>query len=218
MMRARRSGRAPRKYGTSRHMRKMVRSTPRDSQRRPGGRTAARRHAGSPALRLAERDVLHQLDLREAGKRVAPHEDRLVAGRDAGEARAQVHGAGHDFQQRMAPSISTSNLPQTKEPAGVSTSSSGALRQSSVGVKEQQGSARAAASPGVHLHSAPARSAEHPVAQPARRRPCPSLLPPSTTITSWPRARSGAALERGADAGRLVQRGDDDRESLSVQS
>src|SRR6267378_2665215 len=38
----------------------------------------------------AEGDVLHQRDLGEARERVAPHEDRLIAGRDAGEPRAQV--------------------------------------------------------------------------------------------------------------------------------
>src|SRR3977135_1585495 len=53
---------------------------------------------------LTERDVFHQRDRIAAARRdegIAAHEDRLVAGRDAGEPRAEVHENADDEQQRM---------------------------------------------------------------------------------------------------------------------
>jgi hypothetical protein len=50
----------------------------------------------------AESDVFHQRNLREAAEGVAMHEDRLVAGRDSGQSRAQVHGGRYQAEQRVA--------------------------------------------------------------------------------------------------------------------
>src|SRR5262245_16516084 len=52
---------------------------------------------------LAERDVFHQRDRGKTARRLergAPHEHRLVAGRNPGEPRADVHEPGDDAQQR----------------------------------------------------------------------------------------------------------------------
>src|SRR4029077_18096744 len=66
----------------------------------------AQAHRPAHALEaLAERHVLHQRDRREgAGRleRVAPHEYRLVPGRDPGEPRADVHECRNDGEQRIA--------------------------------------------------------------------------------------------------------------------
>src|SRR5262249_52746900 len=54
---------------------------------------------------LAERDILHQRDFREPARRlegIALREDRLVAGRDPGEPRAQIHQPADDGEQRRA--------------------------------------------------------------------------------------------------------------------
>src|SRR6266852_1521444 len=54
---------------------------------------------------LAERDILHQREFREPARRLegfAAHENRLVAGRDPGEPRAQVHQPADDGEQRRA--------------------------------------------------------------------------------------------------------------------
>src|SRR5712692_6404245 len=53
---------------------------------------------------LAERDVLHQRDLVKAAgrlERLALHENRLVAGGDPGQPRADVHEKADDQQERM---------------------------------------------------------------------------------------------------------------------
>src|SRR5207302_428618 len=61
--------------------------------------------AATAVAALAERDILHQRDFREPARcleGIAPHEDRLVAGRDPGEPRAQVHQPADDGEQRRA--------------------------------------------------------------------------------------------------------------------
>lgn len=57
-------------------------------------RTAMLRRAGEAAQAARDVDVFHQRLVGESAdgvEGIAAHEDRLVAGRDAGEARAQVH-------------------------------------------------------------------------------------------------------------------------------
>src|SRR5262249_23082228 len=52
---------------------------------------------------LAQRDVLHQRNFRKTPGRlegVAPREDRLVAGGDAGQPRAQAHQPANQDEQR----------------------------------------------------------------------------------------------------------------------
>src|SRR5262249_17763205 len=61
---------------------------------------------GADALEpLAERDVLHQRDLRKSAgrlERVAAYEDGLIAGGDAGQPRAQAHQPADQNEQRRA--------------------------------------------------------------------------------------------------------------------
>src|SRR3954463_2387146 len=58
---------------------------------------------GPPAAHLAaEGDVLHQCDRRESGKRVAAHENRLVARGDARKARAEIHRPGDHLEKPLA--------------------------------------------------------------------------------------------------------------------
>src|SRR5216683_3316683 len=71
-----------------------------------GGRDArAKAERPADALQAArDLDVLHQRDVGEAAdgrESVASHEDRLIAGRDAGEPRAQVHHGGDHREERM---------------------------------------------------------------------------------------------------------------------
>src|SRR6185437_15675860 len=62
----------------------------------------------------AEGDVLHQRDRLEPGKCVATHENRLVAGGDAGEPRAQVHRPSDHLEEAMAPlDLDVEASPQT---------------------------------------------------------------------------------------------------------
>src|SRR6516165_7747850 len=58
---------------------------------------------GGDAFAQAQRDVFHQRDWRKTTRRLecrATHEYRLVAGRNPGEPRADVHEPGDDEQQR----------------------------------------------------------------------------------------------------------------------
>src|SRR5215467_5207330 len=69
-----------------------------------GGDAFAQTQRPAHALEaLAERDVFHQRDWRKTTRRLecrATHEYRLVAGRNPGEPRADVHEPGDDEQQR----------------------------------------------------------------------------------------------------------------------
>src|SRR5262245_20858595 len=54
---------------------------------------------------LAQGDVLHQRDCGKSPgrlERVAPHENRLIPGRDPGEPRADIHECRDDGEQRIA--------------------------------------------------------------------------------------------------------------------
>src|SRR5215471_16264884 len=69
-----------------------------------GGDAFAQAQRPTHALEaLAERNVFHQRDCGKATRRLecrAPHEYRLIAGRNPGEPRAHVHEPGNDDQQR----------------------------------------------------------------------------------------------------------------------
>ena len=71
----------------------------------------------------------------------------------------------------------------------------------------------------VFVHGAPSRSVQYPIAKPGRelrRAVAAAAVGHDHLVAARPQRRE--RLERGADAARLVQRGDDDRESLSDQS
>ena len=179
-----------------------MRSTPARSQRRPEVVTplaqAGRRAA--PLHRLAECDVLHQRDLRETAERVAAHEDRLVAGGDAGQARAQVHAKGdHRQQRRAALDASRRIVPTDCSANALKNQLLGVRRQARIGMQEQQAhrpSRRAA--PAFICRARPRGAAITRSASGAASLAVPSSLPPSATITSWPRARSGASAGSAA--------------------
>src|SRR5262249_5058419 len=65
-----------------------------------GGGASAKARRPAPALEaLEERDVSHRGDCGKAPRRLerrAPHEYRLIAGRNPGEPRADVHEPGND--------------------------------------------------------------------------------------------------------------------------
>ena len=178
-------------------------ATPRASQRRPEVTTRSRRQAAATGAcsRALECDVLHQRDCREPadrGERGARHEDRLVAGRDAGQARARVHQpARPTASSGLRPSIAhveaaparaggreRRRAPRASAPGGRRVS---ACRKSST-------SPVAASRAGVHLRSRGRAARRSRGRRAARRAPrVASRLPPSTTITSWPAARSGCS-------------------------
>ena len=152
----------------------MVRTTPRDSQRRPEVTTRSRRHSGGrDALqRLAQRDVLHQRERGEAAarrERRARHEDRLVAGRDAGEPRARVHEPARPAASSgCRPSIAHVEAAPVAAPAAARPSSTRRAApggQARVGVQEEQHVAARRARAGVHLAARPRGAIEHAVGE-----------------------------------------------------
>ena len=99
------------------------------------------------------------------------------------------------------------------------TSDVGSGRQARVGVQEQQHIARCRARAGIHLRRAPARRDHDAVAKPRRelgRAIAAAAIHDNDFMPA--RAQRCERLERGTDAARLVQRGDDDRKSFSDQS
>src|SRR5438876_1675288 len=110
------------------------------------GRAAAALHGA------AEGDVLHQRDLREAGKRVAPHEDRLIAGGNAREARAQVHGTADDLEQRMAAFDLHIEAPPARLVERAQDVLVGALRQARISVQENERFGLCRVRTGIQLH------------------------------------------------------------------
>ena len=147
--------------------------------------------------RPAQGDVLHQLDVGESTGRqedVAGDEDRLVAGGDAAQPRAQVHRTLDDAQHRMRA------VEPHVEPAPCTASGAGGVADRPVPAGEEAACPRAGtATPG---HSPPRRRRSFCRARPrgawtsrshrgrATRR-VPSRLPPSATITSMPLPRRG---------------------------
>ena len=113
--------------------------------------------------RLRQRDVLHQRDFGKAAGGVeclALDEHRLVAGRDAGSARAQVHhgrrrasasGAGLRSSRRSGPNACF----ERASPSSTSRSASGGSRVSAW--RNSSTSPLALRGAGIHLHGAPAR-------------------------------------------------------------
>ena len=106
-------------------------------------------------------------------------------------ARAHVHHGGDDSRSsaaaveahvETAPGAAGARKPIQHQAVGV-------LRQSRVGVQEQQHVAARRGGAGIHLRGAPARGASTRSARGRASSGVPSLLPPSTTITSTPRAR-----------------------------
>ena len=93
------------------------------------------------------------------------------------------------------------------------------LREPGIGMQKQQHVSGRLAGPGVHLHGAAARGDDDAVAE-AGGELARGILAAAVdddhfmTATAQRRER----LQRGADARRLVQRRDDDRESFSAQS
>src|SRR5215470_190798 len=154
---------------------------------------------------LAERDVLHQRDLGEAAnllEGVAAHEDRLVAGRDPGEARAQAHEESDHQQERGAavdPDVETPpRAARALEPVDHDTVGVG--RQGGVGVQEQEHIAGGFGGAGIHLQRAAARRGDDAVgAQP-------SALDGGVTAAAVDHDQLGA--ERAQIAQRIERRGD----------
>src|SRR5207302_9808072 len=120
-----------------------------------------------------QRDVLHQLERREASRALeglAPDENGLIAGGNAGRARAQVHekrdhgqtDAGA-FDAHVEPPPCPAARNKTLEDARV-----GVLREARVGVKEKQDFAAGKCRSRVHLARATARSRNDSVGGAAR--------------------------------------------------
>lgn len=91
--------------------------------------------------------------------------------------------------------------------------------KASVGMQEKQDVSPRLTRPGVHLRCAAARRDDYPVAE--RRGEAYGAVVAAAVGDDHlvaARAQRRERLERGADARRLVQRRDDDRESFSDQS
>src|SRR5713101_2276120 len=125
----------------------------------PAGGDDALAQAQRPAHALealAERDVLHQRDLRKAAgclKCVAPREYRLVAGRNPGEPRAQAHEPADDEQERMpAVDLDVEAAPGAAGPVeAVEHDMVGVGREPRIGMQEQEHVAGGFGSARVHL-------------------------------------------------------------------
>ncbi len=114
-----------------------------------------------------QRDVLHQRDLRistDAAEQVVADEHRLVAGRDAGPARAQVHHGLDDAHQGPGTVDADIEAAPCEGPERCAAHQRiGVLRQRGIGVQEQQHIGRAGRGAGVHLGGSPARREQREV-------------------------------------------------------
>src|SRR5229473_4464213 len=106
----------------------------RDAQRRPG-MLEAFRHG----------DVLHQRNIGKAPPERRPrHEDRLIAGRDAGYPRTHVHRGGNDGKERVrAGNADLESSPESSRPAAgpgkaIADEGVGLRRKARVRMEEQQ--------------------------------------------------------------------------------
>jgi len=93
------------------------------------------------------------------------------------------------------------------------------FRKAGVGMEEEQDVPPRLPGAGIHLRGATARRDHHPVAE-SRCEPGSAVLAAAVDDDHLvaARAQRRERLERGADARRLVQRRDDDRESFRDQS
>ena len=165
-------------------------------QRRPEVVTRARRQSGRLHALEPRRQahVLHQRDGRKAADLVeggAGDEHGLVAGGDAGRGAS----AGSSWRRPAAtsrlPSKRTSKRPQARperaSPSSTSASASSGRRVSAC--RNSSTSPRAAAAPAFICEARPRGAVSTWSASGAASAAVSSLLPPSTTITSAPRAR-----------------------------
>jgi hypothetical protein len=93
------------------------------------------------------------------------------------------------------------------------------FRKASIGMQEHQHVTLRLACAGVHLQRAAARRGQHAIAKTLgeRRRPVVAAAVDDDDLVPA-LAERRERLQRGADAGGLVQRRDDDRKSFSDQS
>src|SRR5262249_29518277 len=145
-----------------------------------------------------------------------PVEERcLVAGRDAGGARAQVHRGGDHGEQRMA-SLDAHVEAAPWTTAGRQTFQHqpvGARRQAGVGVEKQEKVAARPPGAGIHLRGAAARGRGQPVRHGAGggHGAGAAAAVDHDDLGAAP-AQSGQVLQGRRDAGRFIQDRHDDRE------
>ena len=141
-----------------------VRTTPRVSQRRPDVVTRARSETGRE-MRLRVRANVMSSIRAIAGKPpaavegLARDEHRLIAGGDAGEARARVHRGGDDGAAADAGLRSSRRSGPRRGRVRASAVEDDAVRvgrKPRVGVEEQQHVAARDGGAGIHLRGAPA--------------------------------------------------------------
>ena len=188
----------------------------------PAGGRHARGKAGRPRQALKPAATARcppSAGCRDSRRRLAKararDEDRLVAGGDAGEPRAQVHQRrDHAEEPDAAPAMRTSKRPHARarrraprRRCAIGRRAAAACRRAGTGAT----SPVAAAAPAFIWRGAAARAPRAPGRRSAgARATVPSALPPSTTITSAPPARSGARASRCvAIPSRLVEDRDD---------
>ena len=144
-------------------MRSTVRRMPCCSQRRAEVTTGARtRCRALPAFETrGQLDVLHERNRRvtaETFENVTAHEDRLIAGGDAGERRAPVHAALDDAIG--GPRAVETDIETAPEMTGLDRRAHVAQRlrrQARVHVQEQQNVGAGFGGAGVHLRRAATR-------------------------------------------------------------
>jgi hypothetical protein len=166
---------------------------------------------GNALHRLAEGHVLHQRDRRETREIRAAHEDRLVAGGDAGEARAPVHAEPDQRKPRIARidghvEAAPGARRQRREHLAIRL-----RRQERVCMQKQQGIPRRDGRAGVHLLRAAAQRRDHPVAVPPcklRRAIRAAAVRHDHLVAA--RAQGRQRAQAAFDAGGLVQGRNDD--------
>jgi hypothetical protein len=171
------------------------------------------RHALEPARK---RDVLHQGDVGISADRIegfARDEHRLIAGHDAGEARADVHRGGDKRQQRMKafdPHIEAA--PGAPAPCkAVEHAPVGIGRQARIGMEKQQDIAARHGRAGIHLRGAPTRGCDDAIRPRLRKRHgAVGAAAVGHDDLGASRAQRRKGLQRRDDACRLVEHRNND--------
>ncbi len=201
-------------------MRRMVRATPSLLPLARGGAhaLAQARHPPQATEPPRQLDVLHERDGRVAAQRLeggAPHEDGLVAGEDAGQARAQVHEGG-DHPEGPARVVEDDVEPAAHDPQVAERARDGALEargQMRVGVEEEQDVPGGGGGARVHLEGAATGRRHEPR---AGRAPYHGLgVVRAAAVRHEDLRLGGQDAELGQQAVEVpgfVQRGDDDRQ------
>ena len=192
-------------------MRKMVRSTPRRSQRRPEVATRARKEAGGPRRFIALLKAMSSMSA-ICGKPAKASRRTKIAWSPVAMALSRERrfiAQATTASSRCRPSMVTSNRPHSLLFKAFEINSSARAGRRVSACRKTSASPPACRAPAFICKARP-RGASMTRSQSGRARAgVPSSLPPSATITSWPRPRSGAScpmLREEAYVGHRLER------------